>query len=334
MLRRSGARKRGKCEVEEEEKDAPPSNKKHRADDVVMSSSASSATSESRDIAGQLLLIEGGMSAKLGAMEFGAPITHIYNPLHYASQTHSHFVGCYGNGTKKILFVGMNPGPFGMAQNGVAFGDTQMVKEWLKISGEVKKPAAEHPSRVIQGLACSRSEVSGSRFWGFFRDLCKTPEAFFSNCYVHNYCPLCFMTKTGKNVTPPSLKVAEKSQLQAICDGALLEVIRLLEVEWVVGVGKYVADRAKAALKENCTRLCGSKEPKKPATCCGKRVGGGVETFTLHSGGGGGERVVCVCSIMHPSPINPAANKGWAQLVQSQLSELGLLDLLTGQPPT
>ena len=117
--RRRGARKRGKCEVEGEEKDAPPSNKRHRVLEADEESATASATSESRDIAQQVLLIEGGMCAKLGAMEFGAPITHIYNPLHYASQTHSHFVSCYGNSTKKILFVGMNPGPFGMAQNGV-----------------------------------------------------------------------------------------------------------------------------------------------------------------------------------------------------------------------
>ena len=73
----------------------------------------------SDDIVKQLLDIENGMCKKLEELNFGPPITHIYNPLDYASRTHSYYVRCYGNTVKKILFVGMNPGPFGMAQNGV-----------------------------------------------------------------------------------------------------------------------------------------------------------------------------------------------------------------------
>ena len=214
----------------------------------------------------------------------------------------------------------------------VAFGDTVMVRDWLGIHGEVRKPAVEHPSRPIQGLACTRTEVSGSRFWGLFKELCHTPQTFFKHCYVHNYCPLCFMNKTGKNVTPPSLKVAERNQLLSICDSALLETIQLLGVQWVVGVGKFGADRAKAALKANCRAGEGGK---KASGCCGKRCAEmkGVERFVLHGsegGHGGKKREVFVSSIMHPSPINPAANQGWAQLVTQQLSELGLLDTIQG----
>ena len=71
-------------------------------------------------IAEQLLGIERDMCRQLEAVDIGPPVTHIYNPLDYAAQTHSDFVQNYGNSTKKILFVGMNPGPFGMAQNGVS----------------------------------------------------------------------------------------------------------------------------------------------------------------------------------------------------------------------
>jgi single-strand selective monofunctional uracil DNA glycosylase len=205
-----------------------------------------------------------------------------------------------------------------------------MVKDWLGVKGDVGKPVEENPSRIIQGLACSRSEVSGTRFWTLFKQLCGTPDTFFKNCYVHNYCPFCFMTKTGKNVTPPSLKPAEKAQLQEICDKALFDVVRLLEVEWVVGVGKYGADRAKAALKANCAAVRGVG--KKSPPCCGRRGPGGVMTYTMHMAGGAGkEREVHVCSITHPSPINPAARAGWAELVKPQLSELGILDIITAQ---
>lgn len=200
----------------------------------------------------------------------------------------------------------------------VPFGDSEMVRAWLGISGEVGKPDQEHPSRPIHGLHCTKAEVSGTRFWGFFRDLCGSPELFFKNCFVHNYCPLCFMTKTGKNVTPPMLKGEVKSQLQDACDHALLEAIQLLGIEWVVGVGKYVADRAKAILKQQSK----SSSKKKP---------NGVETFLLHTGLGSHEsesREIHVGVIMHPSPINPAANKDWAGIVRSQLEQLGILHLL------
>lgn len=218
-----------------------------------------------------------------------------------------------------------------------------MVKEWLCIHGEVGKPPSEHPSRIIHGLACSRAEVSGTRFWGLFKELCGTPQVFFKNCYVHNYCPFCFMNKTGKNITPPSLKAAEKKPLQEICDHALLEVISLLGVEWVVGVGKFGADRAKAVLKANCAAHGGGKTAEKTArktaakkspSCCGKRPQAGVESYTLHQGGGRGKKgkppEVYVCSIMHPSPINPAATAGWAGIVTSHFTQLGLLDMIKG----
>lgn len=206
----------------------------------------------------------------------------------------------------------------------MAFGDTRMVIEWLEIRGEVSKPVLEHPSRPIHGLECSRAEVSGTRFWGLFKELCGSPQIFFRNCYVHNYCPLCFMNKSGKNITPPSLKAAEKAHLQSICDQALLEVVQLLQVQWVVGVGKFGADRAKAMLKADCAAFNGKD---KHCSCCGQRKSGGVESFTFHRV----DREVCVTSIMHPSPINPAANKGWTQLATSQLSELGILDIITAQ---
>lgn len=227
-----------------------------------------------------------------------------------------------------------------------------MVKEWLCISGEVGKPPVEHPERIIHGLHCPRSEVSGSRFWGLFKELCGTPQVFFKNCYVHNYCPFCFMAKTGKNITPPSLKVAERNPLLEVCDRALLEAIRLLGAEWVVGVGKFGADRAKAALKANCLAHAGAgqatgKPAGKKPSCCGKKCQTGVESFTLHPGDAGGSggkegrgrkgkgeppRLVYVCSIMHPSPINPAANAGWAGIVTAEFERLGILDTVKGTP--
>lgn len=99
---------------------------------------------------------------------------------------------------------------------------------------------------------------------------------------------------SGKNVTPPMLKKDERETLQGICDRSLLEVVSLLEVDWVIGVGKFAEARAKVALR---------------------RYGG---------------REVRVCSITHPSPINPAANRDWNSLATSQLAALGVLDIVKG----
>ena len=192
-----------------------------------------------------------------------------------------------------------------------------MVCEFLGVSGDVGKPENEHPNRPIHGLQCTKTEVSGTRFWGLFRDLCGSPDQFFKNCFVHNYCPLCYMTKTGKNVTPPMLKGELKATLQELCDRALMELMELFGAEWIIGVGKYAADRAKAILKRNSV---GKKSAKKAND---------VETFLLSRSEADEHREIHVCSIMHPSPINPAANVDWAGKVKGQLETLGILHLLT-----
>ena len=137
----------------------------------------------------------------------------------------------------------------------VPFGDSKSVREWLQISGTVAKPTTEHPKRPIQGLDLAKIEVSGSRFWGLMQSLSGEPDTFFRNCYVHNYCPLCFMAASGKNITPPMLKVGERGPLQEICDRFLVEVVRLLEVEWVVGIGKYAEERSRVALGKSRVRV-------------------------------------------------------------------------------
>ncbi len=78
-----------------------------------------------QDLSDQLLEIEERLCQELGRIQFGAPVTHIYNPLSYAVETHQCFVRCYGNSRKRVVFLGMNPGPFGMAQTGVGKSTTE-----------------------------------------------------------------------------------------------------------------------------------------------------------------------------------------------------------------
>ena len=67
-------------------------------------------------------------------------------------------------------------------------------------------------------------------------------------------------------------QVSVRNPLNELCDQALVQVVKLLEVKVLICVGKYTQARAQAALKEL-------------------------------------EGKIRVEMIMHPSPINPVANK-------------------------
>lgn len=212
-------------------------------------------------------------------------MTHVYNPLRYAAAVHECYLQTWGTGKKDVLLLGMNPGPFGMAQTGVPFGDVEMVKTFLGLQGEVARPDLEHPKRPIEGLACARSEVSGSRLWGWARERFGSAERFFDRFFVVNYCPLSFMEASARNVTPDKLRVDEQAPLFSACDGALRATVDLLRPRLVVGVGAFAAERASQALAD------------------------------LN---------VSIGQILHPSPASPAANRGWAAAAEKQLQALGV----------
>jgi len=249
-------------------------------------------TDPESNICEKLLKLEGDLCQELSSLTFTSPVSLVYNPLEYAKETHEDFVRKYCKVGQNVLFLGMNPGPFGMAQNGVPFGDTAHVKDWLKIKGCVSKPTREHPKRLIHGLDCTRAEVSGGRLWGFFKEHSKSPENFFHQCYIHNYCPLVFMTSSGKNITPPQLPKGQRQQLLELCDKSLEDVVKLTGVKIVVGVGKFAEERARKALIDT-----------------------EVEIF----------------SIMHPSPASPAANAGWNDIALTQLTDLGLMGYIKNE---
>ncbi|XP_074653430.1 uncharacterized protein LOC141907621 [Tubulanus polymorphus] len=238
------------------------------------------------------LKIEKSLGDVLSTMRFRDPITHIYNPFDYAFETHSDYVRKYCNGRKTVLFLGMNPGPFGMSQTGIPFGEVSIVQNWLGVQGTIRKPTREHPKRPVKGFECERTEVSGSRFWGFFQKTCVTAENFFKHCFVHNHCPFAFMTASGKNVTPAQMPKTDSRHLMEACDVALCDVVRLLQVQHIIAVGKYAEERAQLALKND-----------------------GLEH-------------VQVDALMHPSPINPIANKGWEEIARKQLIDYGVYQYL------
>lgn len=222
---------------------------------------------------------------ELRPLEFGAPVTHVYNPLEYAWPAHRTYLERYGRGRREVVMMGMNPGPWGMAQTGVPFGEVAIVRDWLRIDAPIGKPSSEHPKRPIEGLACRRSEVSGARLWGWVRDRFGAPERFFERFFIANYCPLVFMEEGGKNRTPDKLPPRERAPLLAACNRALTRTIEELEPRIVVGIGAFAEERLREVLEG---------------------------------------RDVSIGRVLHPSPASPLANEGWPEQAEAALVALGI----------
>ena len=220
----------------------------------------------------------------LEPMRFGPPVTHVYNPLVYARAMNERYLERFARRGVDALLLGMNPGPWGMAQTGIPFGEVSYVRDWLQLDARIDKPADEHPKRPVTGLDCERSEVSGRRIWSWASARFDSPEAFFERFFVWNFCPLSFMEEGGKNRTPDKLPTEERAPLFEVCDESLRQIVDELRPKQLIGIGKFAETRALAAL--------GSSLP--------------------------------IGTVLHPSPASPLANRGWAPQAEKQLADLGI----------
>ena len=218
-------------------------------------------------------------------LSFAPPVSHTYNPLNYAWDSHAEYIRSFASGPRRVVLLGMNPGPFGMMQTGVPFGEIPAVRDWMGIHTNITPPPSQHPKRPIEGFECSRSEVSGRRLWGLFAERFKRPEAFFAEHFVVNFCPLAFLEDSGRNRTPDKLPASEVETLYEICRDHLRKVVAALKPEWVVGVGAFAENQARESLLDSSIRF-------------GR--------------------------ILHPSPASPAANRGWAEAATRQLESQGI----------
>lgn len=225
------------------------------------------------------------LTAGLAGLKFGPPIAHVYNPLVYARAAYDVYLERHAAPPKEVVLLGMNPGPWGMAQTGVPFGDVEAVRNWLMIETEVGAPKKVHPKKPVTGFACRKREVSGRRLWGWARNAFGSPETFFARFFVANYCPLLFLDSHGRNCTPDKVPAADRQPLLALCDQALRRTVTYLKPRYVIGIGNFARDRALQALA------------------------GGICT---------------VGGILHPSPANPKANRGWEKHIEGELTALGI----------
>ncbi len=220
-------------------------------------------------------------------ISIAAPVTHVYNPLRYAWQSHQSYLERANDKGIEVLFLGMNPGPWGMAQTGVPFGEVSAVRDWLEINNPVSRPHPEHPKRPINGFECCRSEVSGRRLWGLFHKYYGTANKFFRHALVLNYCPLVFMEASGKNRTPDKLTKLERAEIESVCDSHLNAALVASRCKFAVGVGAY-AESALAKAAQSTSHHCQ------------------------------------IVRILHPSPASPAANRNWEGTVTTQLTGAGV----------
>jgi single-strand selective monofunctional uracil DNA glycosylase len=234
--------------------------------------------------AAALVRVSRALARAADALEFGDPVACVYDPLVYARAPHEAYLA-RARRDVDALFLGMNPGPFGMAQTGVPFGEVAAVRDYLGIDGPLKRPAREHDKRPIEGFACTRSEVSGRRFWGLMQGEFASADDFFERAFVWNWCPLLFVSASGSNLTPDKLPKAEQAPLVEVCDEALRGVVRALAPKTIVGVGVFASAAAKRAL---------------------------------------GDGAPPVATILHPSPASPAANRGWEEPTREALRAIGL----------
>lgn len=226
-------------------------------------------------------------------LEPGGSVEYVYRPLDYAWQSHKAYLERFAAGPKKALLVGMNPGPWGMGQTGVPFGDVEIVAEWLGLGGiKIEIPERLHEKRPVMGWSCHRSEGSGRRLWGFLRDRFETAERALRDLLVVNHCPLLMFTEEGTNVTPDKLPKASREEVFVVCDEGLAMIAQALEPQTLIGVGRYAEERCRVV----------------------------QETMDLD---------VDVLRMPHPSPASPLANRDggnhWKEQVTEVFQQAGLL---------
>lgn len=231
------------------------------------------------------------VSRRLREISFENKVEWIYNPLEYAWPVRKEYLRRFGSGPKRALFLGMNPGPWGMAQTGVPFSDTGIAGDWMGLGGlHVGKPVDEHPDRPVVGWELERTEGSGRRLYSFIRERLGSVDAFFGENFVFNYLPLVMFDADGKNITPSRLLKNDRLKVYDACDPYLRAMVEYYQPEVLIGIGKFALRR----LEDNFADT----------------------TYT-------------VVDIPHPSPASPIATRDggryWKRLAQRTLEETGVL---------
>ncbi len=240
----------------------------------------------------------------------------VYNPLAYARPAHEAYLDLF-RGPRRIVIAGMNPGPWGMVQTGVPFGNVGHARQIVTLRSILPETPLDHlvstpslalASRPVLGYRCVRDEVSGRRLWEGLCPLWAPPEEeaqaldlipgynrsrdllrrMLGEVFVMNLCPLAFFEDGPRatNVTPDKLPTAWRDRFvgdSSPCHSYFSHILDTFRPEVVLVMGDWV--------ERTVRRWSGEAR---------------------------------LVRLPHPSPANPAANRGWAAAAQRILREAGL----------
>ncbi|KAF5269931.1 hypothetical protein FQR65_LT05730 [Abscondita terminalis] len=143
-------------------------------------------------------------------------------------------------------------------------------------------------------LIVKNPKVVENGFGNYFKKFAKDPENFFKNAFVYNHCPIGMLSDSGANYTPVRLEVTIREEVIKICDETLLEVIKLLQPNIIVGVGRRAESRCKRIVKQN-------------------KLSNDVKVIYL----------------LHPSPLT-RQSKNWVEKTEKSLEDLKLIRYFDG----
>lgn len=108
-----------KLEISSATIDASNSNEETLIDDRFSVTTSHFFPPTTRPFWRRLYEIEVSLNANLRLISHSAEVSAVYNPTEYATLLHCQYLERFLTGQKRILFLGMNPGPWGMCQTGV-----------------------------------------------------------------------------------------------------------------------------------------------------------------------------------------------------------------------
>lgn len=232
-----------------------------------------------------LVSLAAELSTSLGKVAGTLSADYVYDPSDYAKEPHDDYLRKYASGAKRVMLLGMNPGPWGMAQTGVPFGAVSQVRDWLNVGGKINEPEVFHPKRPVLGWDCPREEVSGRRLWDLLGSIYGTAKKMVDELVVVNYCPLLLLEgDEGKCRNLPLDKARGAARLLDVCDAHLAEVLKVVRPEVAIGVGAWAEGRLRLVAGAN----------------------------------------VNVDRMLHPSPASPMANRCFPQAARQVLARHGV----------
>ena len=190
-----------------------------------------------------LVDISRALSERVASLRFHDPVCCVYHPLEYARAPHEAYLERCGRGPKQVMLLGMNPGPFGMAQTGVPFGDVGLVRDWLGNHGARRKAGARASDAAGARLRAVRARSAASGC-GASRATVRRAGALLRTVLRRQLLPARFPGVGAKNRTPDKLPKRKRGAVRRRAT-THFPPRGSAAPEHVIGVGGFAEARAR-----------------------------------------------------------------------------------------